>query len=54
LPAARDWKRNFKQMACFLQSAAFLDAKIEKIMRLEKNFAKTLAFFKKVWYDRQA
>ena len=25
-----------------------------KIMRLEKNFAKTLAFFKKVWYDRQA
>lgn len=25
-----------------------------KIMRLEKNFAKALAFFKKVWYDRQA
>ena len=38
----------------FLQPAAVLDAKIEKIMRLEKNFAKTLAFFKKVWYDRQA
>jgi hypothetical protein len=41
-------------MAHFLQPTAFPDAKIEKIMRLEKNFAKTLAFFKKVWYDRQA
>ena len=54
LPAARNWKRNFEQMARFLQPTAFPDAKIEKIMRLEKNFAKTLAFFKKVWYDRQA
>jgi hypothetical protein len=54
LPAARNWKRNFEQMAHFLQPAAFPNAKIEKIMRLEKNFAKTLAFFKKVWYDRQA
>ena len=54
LPAARNWKRNLEQMARFLQPAAVLDAKIEKIMRLEKNFAKTLAFFKKVWYDRQA
>ena len=54
LPAARNWKRNLEQMARFLQPAAFPDAKIEKIMRLEKNFAKTLAFFKKVWYDRQA
>ena len=54
VPAARDWKRNLEQMARFLQPAAFPDAKIEKIMRLEKNFAKTLAFFKKVWYDRQA
>ena len=52
LPAARNWKRNLEQMARFLQPAAVLDAKIEKIMRLEKNFAKTLAFFKKVWYDR--
>ena len=54
LPVARNWKRNLEQMARFLQPAAVLDAKIEKIMRLEKNFAKTLAFFKKVWYDRQA
>ena len=48
LPAARNWKRNLEQMARFLQPAAVLDAKIEKIMRLEKNLQKPLHFSKSV------